>query len=301
MIVETSTEPKLSPAASRPSNREIVADAYDTVKEKSPKIFLFIGIIALIIVYLAPSMFITIQSGQVGVLYLRFFGGTQTDRVLSEGFKVIPPWDKLFIYTVRVQEAKHDLTVLTHEGMNVLLHVSIRYHPEADLVGLLHQRVGPDYKDRVVIPEVEAALRTTMANFSMRDAYGSQRGLVQRAINDSLEQVSQKFVKVDNIVLRGLELPAKVRESIEEKMTQQELSEAYKFRIEREQQEALRKKIEADGTKLYNDTLNSSITPNVLKWRGIEATRELAQSPNTKTVIVGTSGTTLPLMLGSEK
>lgn len=300
MIVETS-DPIARPGGNRPSKRELVGEAYETVKEHSPKAFLIIGVIALLIVYFAPSMFITIQSGQVGVLYLRFFGGTQTDRVLREGLQIIPPWDKLFIYTVRVQEAKHDMMVLTNEGMNVTLHISVRYHPEEALVGLLHQRVGPDYKDRVVIPEVEAALRTTMANFAMRDVYGSQRGLVQKAINDSLEQVSQKFVKVDNIVLRGVELPTKVRESIEEKMTQQELAEAYRYRIEREHQEAERKIIEANGSKAYNDILNGSLTPNLLKWRGIEATKELAQSPNAKTVIVGTSSTTLPLMLGNEK
>jgi regulator of protease activity HflC (stomatin/prohibitin superfamily) len=301
MIVETSTEPAVKIETQNGSKHAIIGEAVETVKEQSTKIFLTVAIIALLIVYLAPQTFITIQSGQVGVMYLRFFGGTQTDRVLSEGLKIIPPWDKLFIYTVRVQEARQEISVLTQEGMSVLLHVSIRYHPEADLVGLLHQRVGPDYKDHIVVPEVEAALRTIMAKFSMHDVYGSERGLVQKVINDSLEHVSQKFVKVDSIVLRSVDLPPKVRDAIDEKMMQQELAEAYKFRLEREEQEARRKKIEADGEKAYNETINSSLTPNLLKWKGIEATKELATSPNAKTVVVGNTGSSLPLMLSGDK
>lgn len=265
------------------------------------KFFVSLFIIVFAIVYFAPNIFFTIQSGQVGVMYLRFFGGTQTDRVLGEGLKIIPPWDKLFVYNIRVQEQKHEMTVLTKEGMSATLHLSIRYHPEADMVGLLHERVGPEYADRIVIPEVEQALRMIMGEFELHEVYGSQRGLVQKAINDSLEQVSQKFVKVDSIVLRSVELPQKVKNAIEEKMTQKELSEAYEYRLERERQEAERKKIEADGIKTHNDILNSSLNPLILKWEAIQATKELANSPNAKTLIVGTNSTSLPVMLNSDK
>lgn len=234
-------------------------------------------------------------------MYLRFFGGTQTDRVLGEGLKIIPPWDKVFIYNIRVQEQKHEMQVLTKEGMTATLHLSIRYHPEPEMVGLLHERVGPKYAERIVIPEVESALRTIMGEFELHEVYGSQRGLVQKAINDSLEQVSQKFVKVDSIVLREVELPAKVRDAIEEKMTQKELSEAYEYKLEREKQEAERRKIEADGLSNYNNTLKQSLSPEVLKWEAIEATKALANSPNAKTVIVGTSSASLPIMLNSDK
>jgi regulator of protease activity HflC (stomatin/prohibitin superfamily) len=258
-------------------------------------------IILFAIVYFSPNIFFTVQSGQVAVMYLRFFGGTQTDRVLGEGLKIIPPWDHLFIYNIRVQEQKHDMHVLTKEGMSAMLHLSIRYHPEADMVGLLHARVGPEYAERIVIPEVEQALRTIMGEFELHEVYGSQRGLVQKAINDSLEQVSQKFVKVDSIVLRSVELPQRVKEAIDEKMTQKELAEAYEYKLQREKQEAERRKIEADGLKTHNDILNSSLTPSVLKWAAIQATKELASSPNTKTIIVGTSSTSMPIMLSGDK
>jgi regulator of protease activity HflC (stomatin/prohibitin superfamily) len=264
--------------------------------------FLVILVVVLfIVIYFWRDVFITVNSGQVGVLYLRFGGGTQTDRVLGEGLKIIAPWDTLYIYDVRVQETKHEMDVLTAEGLKVNLSLSIRYHPEAQLVGLLQQHVGQDYKEKIVIPEVESALRTTMANFAMRDVYGSQRGLVQQAINDSLEKVQEKFVSIDEVVLREVELPAQIRDTIEQKMTQKELAESYEYRLDVAKREAERRQIEAQSIKSYNDVLNTSLTPSVLKWEGIQATKELAKSPNTKTIIIGNQGSAgLPLILGSD-
>jgi regulator of protease activity HflC (stomatin/prohibitin superfamily) len=295
MIIETS-KPAMAPARSRsrtPLWRAFLAQLRAAI--------VVVFVLTFLVVYLSPSMFVSIQSGYVGVLYLRFLGGTQTDRIMGEGLKIIPPWDRVFLYSVRVQEYKHEMPVLTKEGLSVRLHVSIRYHPETEMVGMLHKRVGPGYRDKVVVPEVEAALRTIMGEFTMPQVYGSERGLVQKVINDSLEHVSQKFVKVDGIVLRSVELPQKVKEAIEEKMTWQELAEAYQYKLDRETKEAQRKAIEADGVKKYNNIINSSLTPSLLKWRGIEASKELATSPNAKTIVIGNTGGGLPIMLGGDK
>ena len=263
-------------------------------------IVISLGALCFLAVFISPDIFITIHSGEAGVLYLRFFGGTQTDRVLGEGVQLIAPWDRLTIYTTRVQEEKHEMSVLTKEGLSVRLHLSIRYHPEPEMVGMLHQRVGPNYKERIVIPEVESSLRTIMGAFTMPEVYGSEQGLLQKVINESLESVSQKFVKIDDVVLRTVELPPAVRTAIEEKMTQKQLAEAYEYRLQRERQEAERKVIEADGFKRYNEVLASSITPALLRWKGIEATKELAQSPNSKIIFVGNKQDGLPVVLGGE-
>ena len=263
------------------------------------KAIIFLGVLLLVAIYFAPQIFISVHSGEVGVLYLRFAGGTQTDKVLGEGMKIIPPWDRLFIYNVRVQEQKHVMDVLTNEGLAVKLALSIRYHPELELVGLLHQQVGPDYAQQIVIPEVESAVRTTMGGVGMREVYGSPPGLVQKIINDSLEHVSQKFVQVDEVVLRSVTLPPKVTATIEEKMSQKELADSYDFRLMVAAKEADRLRIEASGLKAYQDILNSSLTPNILKWQGIEATRELARSPNTKTIVIGDKSG-LPLIFGEK-
>jgi regulator of protease activity HflC (stomatin/prohibitin superfamily) len=271
------------------------------VKVNFARLLIFLFTVTFLAVYFAPSIFITVRSGEVGVMFLRFFGGTQTDRVLPEGLKIVPPWDHLFIYNIRVQEVRHTVNVLSKEGLSVTLNLSIRFHPEDDMVGMLHKTVGPNYKQRIVIPEVESAMRTVMGQFEMRQVYGSERGLVQKVIDDSLEKVSQKFVKVDSVVLRSVELPPKVAQAIEEKMMQKELAEAYEYKMEQTKQESARQQIEANGIKAYNDTLAASLTPNILKWEAIEATKKLSESPNTKTIIMGNTSTTLPMMLSGDK
>ncbi len=167
---------------------------------------------------MTPDVFVTVQSGEVGVLYRRFGGGTQTEQVIGEGLTLISPWDKLFIYTVRVQEVKHEMPVLTNDGLQVTLHLSIRYHPEREMVALLHQKVGPNYEEAIVIPEVESVLRTTMGHFGMNEVYGADRGVLQHIITDSLDEVSQKCVQIDDVIVRSVELPPQVKKIIEDKM-----------------------------------------------------------------------------------
>jgi regulator of protease activity HflC (stomatin/prohibitin superfamily) len=298
MIIETSDQKAV---AATPARRGRWARLRASFARHAFGVLFTLFVLAFGFLYVSPGVFYTIGPGELGVLYLRFFGGTQTDRVVSEGFKVVPPWDRLYIYNVRVQERKHDMQVLSKEGISTTLHLSIRYHPEPELVGMLHERVGPEYADRIVVPEVESALRTIMGEFNLPQVYGSDRGLVQQAINDSLEKVSQKYVTVDSIVLRSVELPQKVKDAVEDKMAQMEVAESYRYKLDRENQEAERKRIEANGIKTYNDLLASSLSPSVLKWEAIQATKALVTSPNAKTIVVGTSSTSLPIMLNSDK
>jgi regulator of protease activity HflC (stomatin/prohibitin superfamily) len=253
--------------------------------------------LAFLFVYLTPDVLITVQSGEVGVLYRRLGGGTQIDSVTGEGLTFVAPWDQLFIYNVRVQEHKHKMHVLTNDGLQITLHLSIRYHPERDMVALLHQRVGPEYRERIVVPEVESVLRTTMGHFGMNEVYGADRGVLQRIIADSLDEVSQKYVQIDDVIVREVELPPQVNKIIEEKMMHKERAASFEYRLAAERKEAERKEIEANGFKRYNELLNESITPDVLKWRGLEVTRELAQSPNAKTLFLGNKSGDLPILL----
>lgn len=259
------------------------------------------GVLLFLFLYMTPDILVTVKSGEVGVLYRRLGGGTQTEEIVGEGLTFVPPWDRLFIYTVRVQEEKHTMPVLTNDGLTVTLHLSVRYHPERELVALLHQKVGPEYKDRIVIPEVESVMRTTMSHFGMNEVYGADRGMLQRIITDSLDEVSQKYVQIDDVIVRSVELPPAINSIIEEKMTQKERVAAYAYRLEAERKEAERKEIEANGHRRYNELLSSSLTPDLLRWRGLEVTKELAQSPNTKTLFLGNKSSDLPILLDQVK
>lgn len=259
------------------------------------------GVLLFLLIYLTPDILVTVQSGEVGVLFRRLNGGTDTEHVIGEGLTFVAPWDRLFIYNVRVQEARHEMGVLTNDGLHVTLHLSIRYHPERDLVALLHQTVGPDYKDKIVIPEVESVLRTTLGRFGMDQVYGADRGVLQRIISDSLDEVSQKYVSIDDVIVRAVDLPATVNAMIEEKMKQKERLATYAYRLESERKEAERRTIEADGLKRYNEVLASSLTPEILQWRGLEVTRELASSPNSKMLFLGNKEGDLPILLNQGK
>ncbi len=265
------------------------------------RLSLVAGGLVFFLVYLAPDIFRMIPAGSVGVMYKPLFGGTRTESVMGEGLHLIAPWDSVTVYNIRVQEDKHEMQVLTKEGLTVQLHLSIRYHPEPEMVGMLHRRIGPEYEEKVVIPEVESAMRTIMAGFTVHDVYTSDPGLLQRVIDESLEGVSQEFVLVDDVVLRSVELPQKVREAVEEKMKEKQLAEGYEYKVERERLEGNRRELEAATIKRANDVLNSSITPQLLKWKAIEATRELAQSPNSKIIFIGGKQGDLPIMLAGEK
>ena len=268
------------------------------IKAQGNRVMLIIGILLFLLIFFWSTVFVTINAGEVGVLYKRFGGGTQTDRLLGEGIKFVWPWDKLFIYNVRVQELKNELPVLTQEGLTVKLDISIRYHPELEMVGLLHQRVGQDYAIKVVQPEVFSAIRTIMAANTMNVVYSSAQTLIARIVEESLEQVSQKFVRVDEVLVTQVELPESIRQIIEEKMVEKEKAASYEFRMQVAEREAARKVTEANGINTYNTIVNASMTPAVLTWHGIQATKDLALSPNAKTVVIGRSADGLPLILG---
>jgi regulator of protease activity HflC (stomatin/prohibitin superfamily) len=267
------------------------------IKGQSNRVLLLTGILLFLLAYFWPKIFVTLESGQVGVMYMRFAGGTVTDRILGEGLRFVPPWDKLFVYNVRLQEIRHTMSALTEEGLEIKFDLSIRYRPEFELVGVLHQRVGPDYPEKVVVPEVESALRSIVGGQKLDVIYTSSQDVVQRVVTEVLEQASRNYVHIDEVVVRHIELPKSVREFIEAKLIEKETAEAYEYRLKIATAEAERRRIEAAGISVYNGLVNASLTPNVLQWEALQATKELAKSPNAKTVIIGRTGDGLPIIL----
>lgn len=262
------------------------------------------GLITSFLVFMLLAAFfskwaiVTIESGERGVLYRRFGGGTVVDQVYREGINIIWPWNRMYVYNVRVQERPHEMDALTKEGLKVHFVLSIRYHPEVDMLGVLHQRVGMDYVDKIVVPEVDSVVRTLLAKTNVDTIYGAENDQLQKIVSDAISQIEQDFVEVDDVVIRQLVLPASLEAAIEEKMTQKQLADAYKYRLDREHQEAERKKIEANGAKLYNEIISASLNDNLLAWKGIEATQNLAASNNAKVVVVGNGKGNLPIIFG---
>ncbi len=257
-------------------------------------------ILLLVLVLFWDRIFIVIHPGEAGVHWSRF-SGTQIDSVRGDGLNIISPLDRLIIYEVRKQVVEHSLDVLSVEGMRLQLKLAIRYRPERALLGKLHQRVGPDYLTRVVIPQTESVLRKELGNATAEQIYTNEGGLLTRAMLQAMEEIGSNFVEVEDIIIRRIQLPETVRRAIEDKLVQQQLLLSYVFRREIAVQEAERVRIEATGIRDYQGIVDETLTERLLAHQGITATRELATSENPKTVVIGAGrDISVPIFLGAE-
>ena len=271
------------------------------LRQKQPLFIVFGLILLLLFLFFWHRIVISIRSGEGGVLYQRFFGGTITDYVYPEGIHLIFPWDNMTIYNARIQTLLHDFEVLTNRGLPIKLKLAIRFRPEYDMLGVLHQQVGPDYVSTIIIPEVESVLRRNIGHLQPQEIYVNKEGVLTNIILHALEEAGQKFVIIDDVIIREVVLPTAIQQAIENKLVEEQRHEAYTFILEREKQEAERKRIEAQGIKDYQDTISQTLTEQLIKWQGVQATLEIAQSENSKIVIIGAGEQGLPVILGMDK
>jgi regulator of protease activity HflC (stomatin/prohibitin superfamily) len=254
----------------------------------------------LIVVFFFNQIVISIHPGELGILWRRLGNGTVIDTVYREGLHFILPINKMFIYNVRKQAFTDTIDVLTINGLTVRVKYTARYYLEKDTLPLLHQRIGPDYVNVVVRPDVRNVVRTIFGQYKPEEIYSSQKATQVHISEQAKTLLSSRFVTLDDVPIESITLPAHISEAIETKMVQQQRDEEYVYRLLIAQKEADRLRIESNGIRLYNDTVNSSLTPSVLKWHGIKATQELAKSPNAKTVVIGSGSSGLPLILGKD-
>ena len=243
-------------------------------------------VLVLLVIFLWNRIVVVIPPGQTGVLF-RLFSGTEVDRVYSEGLYFVSPLNTMNLYETRKQVKLHEFEVLTAKGLSVKLSLAIRYQPEVEMLGVLHQRIGPDYAQRVIIPQVESVMRKQLGQYVAEDIYTNKDGLLTRAILASLDEVGRNFVQVEDIIIRSIQLPDKLKVAIEDKLTQEEMLKSYEFRMETARKEAERLTIEAEGHKKHNAIIGESLTDKVLQREQIAAMRDLAKSSNAKTLIMG--------------
>lgn len=259
-----------------------------------------IGFILLILlIWFGNSAFKTIDPGERGVLFRPFNGGIDRENIYQPGFHVIAPWNDLIKYDVREQQIEEEMEVLSSQGLNIRVDVTVRINPLYDKIGEIHEKFGPDYIQRLVIPEVRSAVREQIGQFTPEELYSTRRNEVQKLIQDHLAKaLNNNYVDLKATLIRDIELPEKVRTAIETKLEAEQSALKYEYILNQERQEAERKTIEAQAKADANQILNASLTDKILKDKGIEATLELAKSPNSKVVIVGGGGDGLPLILG---
>jgi regulator of protease activity HflC (stomatin/prohibitin superfamily) len=273
------------------------------------RIMLAVLAVMAIVVAAGPEIFITIPAGHAGVLWLRLWGGTVTDsNALNEGLHLISPWNRIYIYDARARVEHQTLNVVAGDGLQITVTVNLRWEIRRDHLGRLHKEVGPDYVDRVLLPEVASLVRHTFSRFTTEEIYSVKRNVVEKEILDSIGAPylpgnvdasgdASTYIKPMDLYT-SLILPPEVQAAMERKQQQAQLAQSYEYRIEAERQESMRKAIEAEGIRSFQQTVQAGISNNYLRWRGIEATLALATSPNAKVVVIGGSQG-LPLILNT--
>ena len=203
-------------------------------------------------------------------------------------------------YDTRVQIVFHEIDVLTSSGLPITLSLAVRFRPIYELLGVLHQQVGPDYPDKIILPQIESVLRRNIGSYTPEDIYTNREGVLSKIVTLALEEVGRKFIQVDDIIIRSVKLPESVQKSIETKLVNEQQFLAYEFRLKTEEGEAKRKRIEAAGIEAYHKIISGTLSDKLVTWQGIQATLELAKSPNTKVVVIGSGKNGLPIILSDK-
>lgn len=269
--------------------------------EKLPKLTVpvIIGVILLIILVAKSS--ITIKAGHAGVLYETFSNGVVTDEPpLGEGFHIIAPWNKVFVYEVRQQELSEKMQVLSSNGLEIKLDASAWYQPINSEIAKLHQEKGENYLQRVIQPAIRSAARSVVGRYTPEQLYSSKRDAIQEEIFEETKKILDKqYIQLNEVLVRDVTLPPAIKDAIERKLRQEQESLEYEFRLEKATKEAEKVRIEAQGKADANRILSASLNDKILQDKGIEATRKLAESQNAKVVVIGSGESGLPLILGN--
>ena len=275
-------------------------DFQDIKPNKFAPILVFAGIAVVIMIFLSGSMFVTLQPGEAGVIFRKFSGGLDKENIYGPGFQVVAPWNNMIIYEVREQKNEETMDVLDKSGLSINVDVSVRFNPIFSKIGDLHETFGIDYQTRLVGPEVRSAVRKVMGRYTAEEIYSTKRKEVENAIETETTLILEKNdIQMTALLIRSINLPAQIKQAIENKLKQEQEALAYQFRLDKEKSEAERKRIAAEGESAANKIINNSLTPSLLKMRGIEATLELSKSANSKTVIIGSGKDGMPLILGN--
>jgi regulator of protease activity HflC (stomatin/prohibitin superfamily) len=253
-------------------------------------------VLVFFIIVLWPSIFVNIQSGHAGVYFSLLFGGTDTKSVRGEGLQLKFPWDTIIDYDIRLQQVPYEFTVITADGLQLRIQVSVRCKPLRQRLALLQKDIGPNYVEKIVIPQTQLALRTVAGGSSAEKIYSTSRGVLEETMDRTIEKLTGKYILIDQILITGVTIPEALKRAIEAKLTQQQNVIQYDYVLSVARKEAERKRIEAEGVRDFQKIVTPGISANFLRWKGIEATLDLAKSANAKVVVIGAQSG-LPLIL----
>jgi len=265
-----------------------------TIKGKG----IFVGILIVFAAMLFFKCIAIVPAGHVGIKDL--FGNV-ADEALPAGFHIVNPMLKVRDMSVRTQELTEESNVPSKEGLSVRLDVSMLFRLNANKAAQVYKTIGPRYANVVVVPQLRSIVRGVTASYEAKSLYTAER---EKISNEMYEQIrpllESRGITVEKVLLRSVTLPAILATAIEKKLEAEQQAQQMKFVLNKETQEADRKRVEAKGIADFQRIVSSGLTPSFLKWKGIEATATLGASTNAKIVVIGSGKDGLPLILGGD-
>lgn len=260
----------------------------------------FIIIIVAVIILLSKST-VTIGPGEGGVVFERFGEGINTDKTYGEGFKIVAPWNRMIVRKVRQQSVSNEMNVLSVNGLEVKVSGTIWYEPEFTNLGLLIKTKGEEYERELLDPAINAAARSVVGRYTPEQLYSSKRDVIEQEILDEVKIIlKDQYLSVKRVLVEDVKLPPTIKTAIETKLKQEQESLEYEFRLAKAKKEAERQQIDAEGKATANKILSASLTDKILQEKGIEATLKLANSPNSKVIVIGSGKEGMPIILGNQ-
>ncbi|WP_370199062.1 prohibitin family protein [Roseibium sp.] len=267
---------------------------------RTDKAIAYLLLLGFVSIVLWPLTFFVIGPGEVGVLFRTLTVGTETRFVYPEGINIKWPWNRIYRYEVRIQKQDETVHGLAADGLRITSDISVLYYPKADNAGKLHRAIGPEYADRFVRPTAVEAVRSVIGKYDPHELYQVDMTRLEKEVMETIEANNQDLIVFDQVIIRRIELPKEINQAISRKLTEEQNALAYEYVLEQARKEAERKRIDAIGYQTFYSIVADALTPQLLTWRGIEATVELSKSNNSKIVIVGGGKDQLPLILGSD-
>ena len=271
---------------------------FNLKKARRKQEMVFAGLTALVAFVIAIlQTFTVVPAGTVGVVD---FLGNVNDNTLKAGVNIVNPLAKVVKFSIKTQEMKEIMNVPSEEGLSVQLEISLLYKLNPEKANEIYKTVGPNYTQIILIPQFRSVVRSVTARYQAKALYTASREKLAGEIYDELNKlVGPRGITIESSPLRQIVLPPGLTKSIEEKLQAEQESQRMEFVLNKEKQEAERKRIEAKGIRDFQAIVSEGINQNLLRWKGIEATEKLANSKNTKVIIIGSGKDGLPIILGN--
>lgn len=265
------------------------------------------GILVALIVFLPVfmlwgSLTVTVPSGYAGLTFHTFGEGVNPEEApLKSGFHFKAPWNKVYKYEIRQTEQMEALEVLSSNLLKINMDMTVFTQPQYDKLGYLEIQRGRDFEEKVIRPAMRSVAREVIAKYLPEEFNTTKREQIQLEIKEQLaSKLVDNYIQLNDVLIRNIQLPVTLEKAIERKLQQEQESLEYKFRLEKAEKEADRLRIEAAGIRDFEEIISKGLSEKLLKWKGIEATKEIAKSNNSKVVIVGGGEGGLPIILGND-